>query len=363
MKLNKIVIAVALVGAFTLFGGTSQAFAQGVATINTSGVNIRQEPSQSASILRTAESGTNVTINSVEGEFLNITIDGAEAYIASQFVEVQSAPGLVADDGVNIRSFPSTEYDIIGKVSMGDLVEVVGQLDDWYVVKYDGRDGFINKNFLLGDLIQYTKKLEKVAEPEALYATITSDNGVNLRIRPSQESEIISSVASGEVVDILEAEDNWYKVSYYGTVGYVSSEFAEAKLGKKPTSASVRAQRIIDYAKQFLGTPYVWSGTNLNSGVDCSGFTYAVMKNFGISLSRTSREQIYDGQQVSRSELKAGDLIFFNTGGNSPISHVAIYIGNSQFIHSASTNRKGVIISSLNEDYYNRTYCGASRVL
>ena len=117
------------------------------------------------------------------------------------------------------------------------------------------------------------------------------------------------------------------------------------------------------FAKQFIGRPYVYGGTNLNSGVDCSGFVYSIYKNFGITLNRSSRDQIKNGTAVNKSDLVAGDLVFCNTGGNTPISHVGMYIGNGQYIHSTDGGNKGVTITNLNSGYSAKTYYGACRVL
>jgi cell wall-associated NlpC family hydrolase len=92
---------------------------------------------------------------------------------------------------------------------------------------------------------------------------------------------------------------------------------------------------VIAYASNFLGTPYLWGGTSPSTGFDCSGFTQYVYKHFGISLGRTTFNQINDGVQVSRDNLKAGDLVFFGASG-SP-SHMGIYVGNNTYIHSPRT--------------------------
>ena len=102
---------------------------------------------------------------------------------------------------------------------------------------------------------------------------------------------------------------------------------------------------LCQYAKQFLGNPYVWGGTSLTNGADCSGFVLSVFKNYGVSLPRTSREQAKAGTAIRESELMAGDLIFYAKGGT--INHVAIYIGSGQVIH-ASSPKTGIKISAYN---------------
>ncbi|KYG90297.1 C40 family peptidase [Metasolibacillus sp. FSL H7-0170] len=111
-------------------------------------------------------------------------------------------------------------------------------------------------------------------------------------------------------------------------------------------------------AYKYIGTPYVYGGTT-SSGFDCSGFTRQVFNDLGISLSRTSGSQYGQGQAVAKSNLQAGDLIFFNTSG-AGISHVGIYIGDQKFIHSQTG--KGVSVTNINESYWAKRYIGAKRV-
>lgn len=124
---------------------------------------------------------------------------------------------------------------------------------------------------------------------------------------------------------------------------------------------SVTGSRIIEKAANYLGAPYLYGGSS-PSGFDCSGFTQYIYKQFGISLYRTAASQYGHGVQVSKSQLIAGDLVFFKCGG-STINHVGIYCGNGQFIHSSSPSSGGVIYSSLNSGYYANTYVGARRIV
>ena len=107
-----------------------------------------------------------------------------------------------------------------------------------------------------------------------------------------------------------------------------------------------RRTQIVNYALQFVGNPYVWGGTSLTNGADCSGFTMKVLQHFGISLPHYSGSQAKMGRAVSSSEMRPGDLIFYaNSGGT--INHVAMYIGNGQIVHAAS-KRSGIKISTWN---------------
>ncbi len=107
-----------------------------------------------------------------------------------------------------------------------------------------------------------------------------------------------------------------------------------------------RRSRIVNYALQFVGNPYVWGGTSLTRGVDCSGFTMQVLKEFGVSLPHYSGSQAQMGKAVSSSEMRPGDLIFY-ANSRGVINHVAMYIGNGQIVHAASS-RSGIKISTWN---------------
>ena len=126
-------------------------------------------------------------------------------------------------------------------------------------------------------------------------------------------------------------------------------------------SSSSLGQQVVDYAKQYLGCPYVYGG-NGPSSFDCSGYTSYVYRHFGYTLNRTASTQLSNGTSVSKSELQPGDLVFFKYNTSKAASHVGIYIGGGQFIH-ASTNTYTVKIDDLTRGHYANVYVGARRIL
>ncbi|HEY6019383.1 MAG TPA: C40 family peptidase [Candidatus Paceibacterota bacterium] len=124
---------------------------------------------------------------------------------------------------------------------------------------------------------------------------------------------------------------------------------------------AVNGQQIADYAKQYIGTPYVWGGNSLQSGVDCSGLVQQVYKKFGLSVPRVTYDQIGTGKAVKMDGLQVGDMIFFDFGGKSGPDHVGIYLGDGKFIHAPRPG-KGVEISDLKSGYYQDTFVGGRRV-
>lgn len=193
---------------------------------------------------------------------------------------------------------------------------------------------------------------------------VTCKASVDMKSDSSNSARQIRLLPSGYNLSVLGAEYGWVNVQDdEGNIGYVYSSNVVFKNGVKPENINPiekKGNEIVSFSKQYLGTPYVWGGTSLTSGVDCSGFVYSVYKNFGITLNRSSRGMYSsNGVSVNKSDLMPGDLLFFNTNG-SGISHVGMYIGNSQYIHAAS---KDVRISNLNDRYSLNTYVGAKRIL
>ncbi|ALS25672.1 C40 family peptidase [Paenibacillus cisolokensis] len=121
-------------------------------------------------------------------------------------------------------------------------------------------------------------------------------------------------------------------------------------------ASSTKLDSVID---ELIGVNYSYGGTT-TAGFDCSGFTSYVFKKLGISLTRTSRSQAEEGDEVEKSELIEGDLVFFNTSGKG-ISHVGIYVGNGKFAHASTS--KGVVITDLDDSYYAKRYVTARRVM
>jgi len=151
-----------------------------------------------------------------------------------------------------------------------------------------------------------------------------------------------------------------------GIAGKQTLDKMDTLMGRKETAyrgATVRpSQKIIDFAKKFLGLRYIWGGTT-TKGFDCSGFVKYVFKNSGITLNRTSSMQAKNGSYIKKANLMAGDLVFFDTnGGKNRINHVGIYIGSGKFIHSSSSH-SGVTISSITSGFYSESYMTARRVL
>ena len=195
------------------------------------------------------------------------------------------------------------------------------------------------------------------------YRSVLADL-LNVRATPSTDAEILGGLLYGDLVEVVEFTNaTWVKIKIYGgNYGYVARQYLGTKRIQQGARSGTRDTNtnsdVIEYAKKFLGVPYSYGGNGPDS-FDCSGFAKYVYSNFGVSLSRTTYSQVLDGTYVERSNLAAGDLVFFAPSGS--VSHVGIYISDGQFIHAPQTGDV-VKISSMNDGYYNKNYYTARRV-
>ncbi len=259
---------------------------------------------------------------------------------------------------LNIRSGAGENEKIIGKLPSYAGCEILEELDGWYKIRSGNITGYVSRDFILtGDAAR------QAAMDHAELMAVVSTERLNARTEPNTDAKIWTQISSNERYHVLSQLDGWVQIEFdEGGEGdgsdevsyaYVSNDYvdvryalAEAiKFSPAEENASLRS-RVVNYAMQFLGNPYVWGGTSLTKGADCSGFTMSVMKNFGISLPHYSGDQAKRGTRIKSSQMRPGDLIFYGNSSGK-INHVAMYIGNGQIIHAAS-RRSGIKISSWN---------------
>lgn len=252
-------------------------------------------------------------------------------------------------DNLNIRAIAAEDGRLVGKLPKDAACEVLDMDDTWAHIQSGNVDGYVSRDYLLTGALARLK----AEELATTVATVTTDS-LKVRAEPNTDSEVITLVPRGEELEVSAVEGDWVKVFLDDDEVFVSGEYVEvsAELGTAITMSellygqgisNVRVD-ICQYAKEFLGNPYVWGGTSLTKGADCSGFVLSVFKKYGVSLPHSSRAQANCGTTIKVSEAKPGDLIFYGKG--KTINHVAIYIGNGQVIH-ASNPRTGIRISSV----------------
>lgn len=261
---------------------------------------------------------------------------------------------------MNIRSSPKDEGDanIIGKFPGKAAGEILETNDGWYKITSGGITGYVKAD------PQYTAvgdEAKGLAMNTASLMAIVNTDKLNVRKEPSTNASIWTQISKEERYSVIQQMDGWVQIELDGgdDDAYISTRDGNVEvryaLGEaikfSPLEDKVNQQaslrnKIVNYALKFVGNPYVWGGTSLTKGADCSGFTQSVLRNFGISLPRVSRDQSNVGRPVKSSEMRPGDLIFY-TGSDGKVNHVAMYIGNGQIVHAAS-RKSGIKISTWN---------------
>lgn len=265
------------------------------------------------------------------------------------------------EETLNVRETPSADSSMVGKMPKNAAGEILETLDGWYKIQSGDVTGYVSADYLItGE--EAAARAEEVKQTIATVKTPT----LNVREEPNTECSILALMPQGEELNVLEDLSGWVKVDLDNTNGFISKDYVDisVQLPKAMTMTEVRYGNgvsdvrvdLISYATQFVGNPYVWGGTSLTNGADCSGFTLSIFAKYGVYLPHSSKAQANCGTRISASEAKPGDLFFYGSG--SSISHVAIYIGNGQIVH-ASSKKTGIKISNA---FYSSPIC-VTRVL
>ncbi len=295
--------------------------------------------------------------------------------------------------GLYLRSQPSTSSSALACAPRNDVVVILGKSGDWYKVNYNLKEGYMYAKYLT---------VYSTGNAELGYGKVTASS-VNLRSGAGTSYSVVAVASSGSKAYILGVEDGWYKVIYGQNICYIRSDYLALteypyenqassnsplfyrggeSTGTEPsasalnassdtgsnsgsstdtsTSSSTVGAQILSTAQQYLGTPYVWGGAS-PSGFDCSGLVYYVLKSLGYSPARTCAGQYAMGTYVAKEDLQPGDLVFFANTYGSGISHVGIYAGNGQFLHSPNS-QSVVSYADLNSTYWSSHYYGARRI-
>ena len=327
-------------------------------------VNIRKKPGEDSEIIGKLYKGSKCDIIKDKGDWVKIESGNAKGYIKEEFLargfdaekligEYGTKVAEVTVETLNVRFENNTESRIATQIPMGEKLLVLKKKGDWYEVAINDGDedrftGWVLKDFVKVK-IQWkhaiTIKEEKAEEERkaAAEAALAAQQQA-LAAEQARQQQIAQQQAAQRQAQINNEQTN-----------NTQKEAVQPKVEEKvQTSAggSAKGQSIANFALNFVGNPYVWGGTSLTRGCDCSGFAMSVYANFGIGLNRTSRAQASNGYAVGMNELQAGDLVFYAANGRG-ISHVAIYIGGGKVVH-ASTPRTGIIVSSV---YHQSPYC------
>ena len=354
----------------------------------------------------TTEQSEKAVGNTKEVKNTNTEAKAKTTKTAAKKVSKYAKVGIAIEDVVNIRVKPETTATIVGRLYKGGAANISAVKGDWVYVKSGNVKGYIKKS-----LLAIGEAAEKIAPKYLTKYVKVNTVTLNVREKASKESKIIIQIGEDEVYKIVKTYPEWYAIKIDSeTIGYITKEYVKAfgkfqyavsmeelqaqaeedsnevstgktsdssksksttnnstkkKSSKKKTSSKKSSKKssskkssskkyssggksnISSYALQFVGNPYVYGGTSLTNGTDCSGFTQSVYRNCGYSIGRSSRDQYASaGRIVSMNSLKSGDLLFY-AGSGGRVNHVAIYIGNGKVVH-ASNPRDGIKVSSYN---------------
>lgn len=289
----------------------------------------------------------------------------------------------VTASALNMRKSPDYSAKVLQTLPKGSQLSILDESkSSWYKVAHGDTVGWVYRDYVTVKSSSGTSKSSEVSRSSSTASKGTiSGSVVNLRSTASTSAKVLVQLDKGTMVSITGSSGNWYKVkTTKGTIGWIlkslistkitsssrgdssSASRTSAKTAEEKPETPDKAQEIIAYAKKFLGVDYVWGGESAD-GFDCSGFTRYVYKKFGIDLEHYAASQATRGVKVSKSDLEAGDLVFFDTdGGNSLINHVGIYIGGGKFIHASSGGDR-VMITDLTSGFYANSFMTARRVL
>lgn len=275
----------------------------------------------------------------------------------------------VVDSYLNIRAEATTSSDSIGRLYNGGGGKVLKTGEEWTKIKSGSIAGYVSNEYILTG----KKALKYLEKHNDKIATVTASS-LNIRNKMSVNgSDVLRVAERGESLKVAKEYKQWAKVEVSPMAnGYVAKDYVDIEfemeeavaVEKKPETVipkidentSEIRKKLVKFACKHIGNPYVYGGTSLTEGADCSGFAMKVYENFHYSIGRSTYDQIDDGKKIKVEDAKPGDLIFY--GDKDSPGHVAIYIGNGQVVH-ASTSSTGIIISKI--DY--REPCAARRII
>ena len=357
------------------------------AVLPTGGVNLSLVKDTSLESLQTETTGATTSIEStVTSADIQMVMDTVSAGEESEEDMFKNLVIAQVNDYVNIRSIPSEEGEILGKLYDDSVGTFISEENGWYQITSGTVTGYVKAEYC----VTGEEAVELAKEVGTRMATVNTTT-LFVRMEPTTEASILAMVPKGEDFLVIDETDGWVKINVEEGDGWVSknyvdiiTEFVEAeskeeeearlareaeerRRAQEAARASQAAQQttttttttttpteytvgegselgvaVAEYALQFVGNPYVWGGTSLTNGADCSGFVMSVYANFGVSLPHSSKADRTQGYAVDGLEnAQPGDLICYS-------GHVALYIGNGQIVH-ASNSRDGIKVS--NADY------------
>ena len=367
-------------------------------------INIRSNPSTDAEIVGKMYNNNAATVLADDGEWLYIQSGNCTGYVAKYLMTTGSAAQeVVANVGtpvaqahveaLMVRAEPSEDAEVVDMITSDDVVYLEEDLGGWAKVSTGNVTGYV-----CADYVSYDVDMPQAESREEEAARIEAENQAWIEYQQQQEQAYLEALAAEQAaweaqnqawIEYLQSQgqyvesttdqtytdqtytdgtytdqtytdgtytdqtytdttytDQTYTEETYTEETYTEDTYVDDATASADTGVSSARQQIVDYALQFVGNPYVWGGTSLTNGADCSGFTQSVMADNGISISRTAGAQSQGGTSVDLSNIQPGDLLFYSGSGDYGIGHVSMYIGNGQVVH-ASNSTDGIIVSDI----------------
>ena len=326
-------------------------------------VNVRQEPDTESEILgKLYDKSAATVLETTEDGWYRITSGNVNGYVKAEYVivgdeelarSVGTRLATVTTTTLFVRTEPTTEAKVLTMLPDGDDVVVTDEsTEGWAKVSTADGDGYVALDYVT--LSTEYIRAESKAEEEARLAREEAERQAAARAaeeaRKAREAEAARAAAEQEAARKAAEKQEVKKSGAGSSAGSSSGSSAGSSsggsagsgsgssAGQSAQTASSNGQAVVDYARQFLGKPYVYGGNSLTNGTDCSGFVKGVYAAFGINLPRTSSEQRSVGYAVSLSEIQPGDIVCYS-------GHVGIYAGNNTLIH-ASNEKTGITLTS-----------------
>lgn len=391
MKYRSVKLAAGVLAAVVTFSGlqiNAEASNRVSSVLPSGGVNLSLVKDTSLGSLETATTSASSRIEAAVSIADIPDVESATAPTMGDEEEILFKNLVIAQvhDYVNVRSIPSEQGEIIGKLYDDSVGTFIAEENGWYKITSGSVTGYVKAEYC----VTGEEAVALAKEVGTRLATVTTTT-LYVRKEPTTESPVISMVPEGEDFLVLEETDGWVKINVEEGDGWISKDYVDiqtefveaeskeeeaARLAKEAeerrkaqeaarasqaANASTQAPAantqqtsyavgegselgvaVAEYALQFVGNPYVYGGTSLTNGADCSGFVMSVYANFGVSLPHSSKDDRKQGSGVDGlANAQPGDLICYS-------GHVALYIGNGQIVH-ASNHKTGIIVS--NADY------------
>lgn len=314
-------------------------------------VNIRVKPNTDSKIVGKLYKGCATDILATKGDWVKIKSGDVKGYINKEFLAIGSEAEKLVDkyadkyatvntETLFVREKPGTDKTIVTMVPQGETYYISKEFNKWAKIEIDqGEDGFVSKDFITINVkFKYAISIkEEMAKIAAEKAAKKAEADRLEELAKEKEAQRQSS----------NQQSHQSSSSNSGSSNSGSSNSGSSNNSSGSSSGSGNGQAIANYALNFVGNPYVWGGTSLTNGADCSGFVYSVYSHFGYSIPRDSRSQAAGaGYEVSVSNIQPGDLIYY-TNSSGSVNHVAMYIGNGKVVN-ASNERDGIKISQYN---------------